>query len=70
MAQNFIRNTPANDGIHDNIEFNEFHNAEYWTALWTRRMRRAFVLNKIAPYFIVLGTFAAFIAVVYMEIAL
>ena len=70
MAQNFIRNTPAHDGIHDKIEFNEFRIAEYWTACWKRRMRRAFVLNKMAPYFIVLGTVAAFIAVGYMEIAL
>lgn len=67
MAQNFIRNTPAQDGIHDNIEFNEFRSAEYWTACWKRR---ASVLNKMAPYMIVLGTVAAFIAVGYMEIAL
>ena len=67
MAQNFIRNTPAVDGIHDNIEFNEFRSAEYWTACWKRRMRRAFVLNKMAPYLIVLGTVAAFIAVGMLE---
>lgn len=70
MAQNFIRNTPAQDGIHDNIEFNEFRSADYWTACWKRRMRRASVLNKMAPYMIVLGTIAAFIAVGYMEIAM
>lgn len=70
MAQNFIRNTTANDGIHDNIEFNEFRSAEYWTACWKRRMRRAFVLNKMAPYLIVIGTVAAFIAVGYIESAL
>lgn len=70
MAQNFIRSTPAHDGIHDNIEFNEFRSAEYWTACWKRRMRRAFVLNKLAPYLIVLGTVAAFIAFGYIESAL
>lgn len=68
--QEFIRNTAAPDGIHDNIEFNEFHNAEYWTAYWTRRMRRAFVMEKLAPYLIVVGTLLAFLAVGYMERAL
>lgn len=70
MAQNFIRNTPAQDGIHDNIEFNEFRSAEYWTDFWKRRMRRAFVMEKLAPYAIVIGTVAAFIAVGYIESAL
>lgn len=66
MAQNFIRNA-APDGIHDKIEFNEFRSAEYWTACWKRRMRRAFVMEKLAPYAIVIGTVAAFIAVGYIE---
>lgn len=70
MAQNFIRNTPAQDGIHDNIEFNEFRSAEYWTACWKRRTRRALVMEKLAPYLIVLGTVVAFIAVGNMESAL
>ena len=69
MEQNFVRNA-APDGIHDNIEINEFRSAEYWTACWKRRMRRAFVLNKMAPYMIVLGIIAAFIAVGYIESAL
>lgn len=70
MAQNEFTRTAAPDGIHDNIEFNEFHNAEYWTAYWARRARRAFVMEKIAPYLIVLGTIVAFGAVGYMERAL
>lgn len=69
MAQNFTRNA-APDGIHDNIEFNEYRSAEYWTAYWARRTRRALVMEKLAPYLIVLGTVVAFIAVGYMEIAL
>lgn len=69
MAQNFIRNA-APDGIHDNIEINEFRSAEYWTACWERRMRRAFVMGKLAPYAIVIGTVAAFIAIGYIESAL
>lgn len=66
MAQKFIRNA-APDGIHDNIEFNEFRSEEYWTACWKRR---SCVLNKMAPYLIVLGTVAAFIAIGYIESAL
>jgi hypothetical protein len=67
---NFERNMNAPDGIYENIEFNEYRSAEYWTAFWARRMRRAFVMEKIAPYLIVLGTIAAFLAVGYMERAL
>mgnify|MGYP003290258578 CR=1 FL=1 len=70
MAQNEFTRNAANDGIHENIEFNEYRSAEYWTAFWARRMRRAFVMEKIAPYLIVLGTVAAFLAVGYMEHAL
>jgi hypothetical protein len=67
---NFERNMNAPDGIHKVIEFNEFHNAEYWTAYWTRRMRRAFVLEKLAPYLLVLGIVVAFLVIGYMERAL
>ena len=66
----FERNIPASAGKHDVIKFNEYRSAEYWTAYWTRRMRRAFVMEKLAPYLIVLGTIAAFLAVGYMERAL
>ncbi len=67
---NFERNMNAPDGIHKVIEFNEYRSAEYWTAFWARRMRRAFVMEKIAPYLIVLGTIMAFLVVGYMERAL
>ena len=66
----FERNIPASDGINENIEFNEYRSAEYWTAYWTRRMRRAFLLDKLAPYIIVLGTVVAFLVIGYMERAL
>lgn len=65
----FTRNA-ADDGIHETVEFNEYRSAEYWTAFWARRTRRAFVMEKLAPYIIVLGTVAAFLAVGYMERAL
>lgn len=69
MKDGFTREA-AYDGIHDNIEFNEFRSAEYWTACWKRRMRRAFVMEKLAPYMIVVGTLLAFLAVGYIESAL
>lgn len=66
----FERNIPASDGIHDVIKFNEYRSAEYWTAFWARRMRRAFLIEKVAPYLIVLGTLMAFLVVGYIERAL
>lgn len=54
----------------EKIEFNEYRSAEYWTDFWARRMRRAFVMEKLAPYLIVLGTAVAFLAIGYMESAL
>lgn len=70
MSKAFIRDTPAEDGTHDNIKFNEFRSSEYWTAFWSRRMRRAFVLEKLAPYLLVLGIVVAFLFIGYMESAL
>ena len=70
MAQNEFTRSAADDGIHENIEFNEFHSAEYWTDLWARRMRRAFVLDKLAPYIIVVGAMFAFLAMGVMECGL
>jgi hypothetical protein len=70
MCKKEFTHNAADDGIHETVEFNEFRSAEYWTAYWTRRMRRVFVMEKLAPYLIVLGTVAAFLAVGYMERAL
>lgn len=70
MAQNEFTRDAAPDGIHENIEFNEYRSAEYWTDFWARRMRRAFVMEKLAPYLIVLGTAVAFLVVGYMESSL
>lgn len=67
MAQNEFTRNAAPDGIHENIEFNEYRSAEYWTAYWARRVRREFILEKLAPYIIVLGTVVAFLVIGYME---
>lgn len=66
MAQNeFTRNT-ADDGIHDNIEFNEYKDPAYWLK---RRARRAFI-EAVAPAAICVGTLLAFLILGYIEVGL
>ena len=65
MAQNeFIRNTAAPDGIHDNIEFNEYKDPAYWLK---RRARRALIEN-VGPAVIVVATLLAFLVMGYLEL--
>jgi hypothetical protein len=70
MCKKEFTRDAADDGIHETVEFNEYRSAEYWTAFWSRRMRRAFVLEKLAPYLLVLGIVVAFLVIGYMESAL
>lgn len=64
--QEFIRNTAAPDGIHENIEFNEYKTPEYWLK---RRARRAFI-DAVAPAGIMVGTLLAFLILGYIEVGL
>mgnify|MGYP003397590293 CR=1 FL=1 len=64
--QEFIRNTAAPDGIHENIEFNEYKDPAYWLK---RRARRALIEN-LAPFGIVVGTLVAFLILGYIEVSL
>ena len=64
--QEFIRNTAAPDGIHENIEFNEYKDPAYWLK---RRARRALIEN-LAPFGIVVGTLVAFLPLGYIEVSL
>ena len=66
MAQNEFTRNAAPDGIHENIEFNEYKDPAYWLK---RRARRA-IIENLAPFGIVVGTLVAFLAVGYMERAL
>lgn len=67
MAQNeFTRNTAAPDGIHENIEFNEYKDPAYWLK---RRARRA-IIENLAPFGIVVGTLVAFLILGYIEVGL
>jgi hypothetical protein len=53
----------APDGVHDNIEFNEYRNPEYWMK---RRMRRAFMEN-VVPALIVVLTFVAYVIIAAID---
>lgn len=66
----FTRNESAPDGIHGPVEFNEYHDAEFWENVMARKARRESIMEKLAPYLIVLGTVVAFLAIGYMESAL
>lgn len=66
----FTRNESAPDGIHGPVEFNEYHDAEFWENVRARKARREYIMEKLAPYLIVLGTVVAFLAIGYMESAL
>ena len=66
MAQNEFTRNAANDGIHDNIEFNEYKDPAYWLK---RRARRAFI-EAVAPTGIVVGTLLAFLILGYIEVGL
>lgn len=66
----FTRNESAPDGIHGSVEFNEYHDAEFWENVRARKARRESILEKLAPYIIVVGAMFAFLAMGVMESAL
>lgn len=66
MDNGFVKNTTAPDGIHELIEFNEYHNSKWWSE---RRLRRE-LIEKLAPYAIVVLTVAAFGIIGIIEDAL
>jgi len=61
----FTRNA-ADDGIHENIEFNEYQTPEYWMK---RRALRA-IIDNLAPFGIVVVTLLAFLILGYIEVNL
>jgi hypothetical protein len=63
-GHNFIKGVNAPDGIHDNIEFNEYKTPEYWLK---RRARRAF-WNHVAPVGICVGMFLAFVIMGFIDV--
>ena len=64
MTNEFIKGQPANDGIHETVNFNEYKSPEYWMR---RRAIRTFVEN-LAPIVIVAGTLVAFLILGYLEL--
>lgn len=64
MCKNEFTRNAADDGIHENIEFNEYKDPAYWLK---RRARRAFI-EAVAPAAIVVGTLVAFLILGYIEV--
>ena len=62
--QNFVKGGNAPDGIHDKVEFNEWHCPSYW--MW-QRARRA-LLEHIAPVGIVVLFFIALLFTGLIEV--
>ena len=63
-GKKFEKGRPAEDGIHDSIEFNEFYRPSYWM------LRRAVMAlrENIAPIAICVGTLVAFVVIGYIEV--
>ena len=66
MAQNEFTRNAAPDGIHENIEFNEYKDPAYWLK---RRARRA-IIENLAPVGICVGFLVAFLILGYIEVSL
>lgn len=63
MAQQFIRNTPVDDGIHDIVYFNEYKSPRWWS----ERRHRQWLINRLAPYALIVLMVAAFCIVGMLE---
>lgn len=66
MAQNEFTRSAAPDGIHENIEFNEYKDPAYWLKL---RARMAFI-EHLAPAAIVIAMLVAFLITGLLEVSL
>ena len=66
MTNAFMKGVNAPDGIHDNIEFNEYKDPAYWLK---RRARRA-IIENLAPFGIVVGMLVTFLILGYIEVCL
>ena len=64
MCKDGFTRDAADDGIHDNIESNEYQTPEYGLK---RRARRA-IIENLAPFGIVVGTLVAFLILGYIEL--
>lgn len=63
MAQNEFTRNDAPDGIHDNIEFNEYKSPRWWS----ERRHRQWLINRLAPYALIVLMVAAFCIVGMLE---
>lgn len=62
-GQNFIKGVNAPDGIHDIVYFNEYKSPRWWS----ERRHRQRLINRLAPYALIVLTVAAFCIVGMLE---
>lgn len=63
MAQNEFTRTAAPDGIHDIVYFNEYKSPRWWS----ERRHRQWLINRLAPYALIVLMVAAFCIVGMLE---
>ena len=63
MAQNEFTRTAAPDGIHDIVYFNEYKSPRWWS----ERRHRQWLINRLAPYALIVMMVAAFCIVGMLE---
>lgn len=69
-SMDFVRRSPAPDGIHDTVYFNEYHDAKWWTERALRRHISRKVADRLAPLAVAALIVAAFVTVSILENAL
>ena len=63
MAQNEFTRSAAPDGIHDIVYFNEYKSPRWWS----ERRHRQWLINRLAPYALIVMMVAAFCIVGMLE---
>lgn len=66
MAQNEFTRSAADDGIHDIVYFNEYKSPRWWS----ERRHRQWLINRLAPYALIVMLVAGFAIVGLVETAL
>lgn len=66
MAQNEFTRNADDDGIHDIVYFNEYKSPRWWS----ERRHRQWLINRLAPYAIVVMLVSGFAIVGLVETAL
>lgn len=63
MCKDGFTRDAADDGIHDNIEFNEYRSAKWWS----EQRHREWLMERLMPFAIVAGALIGFCIVGFVE---